>query len=452
MWKATLDEQRRSGRHCFPTAEAAKAHATVWQAALPALLTHAAEVRRARQSLDANRAAYGAIIMDNMRRKGPPLVDAAKAAELRVLLAEKQLVAKQLALKTIAAPLEEERGVPVVNEFKLEDRMENTPFSTSAGDDGIVVRGTEYLGSSTISGTQPAGAPVFSAPVSPSALGGGRLAAFATLYDLFKIRKLVFEFTSMEGSNTGGAVGGAVINDIFEEPSLTVNGDAAIRDLLERPGASVVQLFGNCAFGVNYPQQQVFFTSNTDAPNLSYAGLFELLQVNAIAASTLGLVCVHYELEFLADSSVRSTAATVVVSPNITANFTGLTLTAQQQFFTNSMSGGSALAKGQVAVGVVSTMALGGAPANMWNLVTGEAHYALTLAVGMRIYWRLDAAGTNYLFYPSFGAAVVGHDSATDAGSSADTLVNTVTNAIGASTPSVVFEQVRFYTLPESTK
>jgi len=275
----------------------------------------------------------------------------------------------------------------------------------------------------------------------------------ASLYDLWKIRKLIFEFVSFEGSAVGGAISAGVITDVNEDPYAFISGNAALRDMSERPGATDVQIFGATAFAFETPQQAVYYCANSDVPNLTWAGLFTVLQMNQIAASSIGAITLHYELEFLADSSARTPASSIPAVAGNLANFTALTETANQAFFC-AAGGGSmnvGLTPGFVGSAVINAIVLGGVAAAFFSaLKSGESSEPFSITVGRRIWFRLDGTGSNYLFYPSYGAAVGGHDSATDPGSIGSTIRNTATLATGANTPTLTFEQVSFWTVPET--
>jgi hypothetical protein len=385
----------------------------------------------------------------------------AKASSLQASLQDglKRLAAissHMVDIRTEARKLEHDyvKGVPVVQQYNLDRAMDAVPNGLRPIKDGVCVTGTEYLGSVQISGNQAKGGVIWTQVVSPPAMGGARLANFAQMYDLWRIKKLVFEFISTEPSTTGGAIVSSMVADVNEDPALTLIGDGLIRDCFERPGSRATQIFGNLAFGINLPQQQVFYTSNMDVPNLSVAGILSLVQITQIAAGSLGLVNCHYEIEFWSESAVRISAATISSSINGTVTWgngpfsSGTTFSIQRsawdpfQGLTNSGNGwvGSAIVSSSN-----STIYAG-----FFSLNAGSSEEAVTFGSGRRVWFRYDKQRLLVLFYASYGAAAFGKNNEVDTAAATGGLMITVNNTLSGTNPSAVLEQLTYEQLPET--
>jgi len=357
-------------------------------------------------------------------------------------------------LKEVSASRDEiDHPVPVINTFTLGGEMKKEDEKISQNGDRVCIRGSEFMGTVIFTGVLSPGAPAFAMPVGPNSLGGGRIASFAQLYDLWAVKKLIFEWIPLAPSGDGGAITAYVVSDVFEDPSVDRIGDVAIRDAMERPGSSSGQIFARQAYGVNFPQQAVYYCADSDVPNLTWAGLFSMLCDSSMVATAGGLLMCHYEFEFMSASSERlSSLAAVFQYTSQTLTFISQTLTANQVFFANVASISNAIMPiGTVASMVVSQINLNGVNANMLNLVHGKRLIPFTVVVGTRLWARISANNLLIALYDSWGAACQGHVTQGDPQSDADgCLINVNTTVITAS-PSVTFalEQFRVFTLPE---
>jgi len=231
----------------------------------------------------------------------------------------------------------------------------------------------------------------------------------------------------------------------MDDPSCTESLDVVTRDAIAREGAETNQVFTRAQYAVNLPQQAVYYCANQENPNLMFAGLFSMIEINAIAVNTtIGMVTCHYEIEFLSASSIRFAGQTVRTVSDNTCAITGQTMTINQAFFATIANWGVNLAPGEVGVCVMTSFADGGANVAWRSLRFGDDRETLNLGQGVRLWFRLDSPGANILFFPADGGGLIGHDAATDPGTPSDALINSFTQAIpGVTTMSMT--QIRIW-------
>lgn len=374
--------------------------------------------------------------------------------EKRVAAAEKEVEEKLATVRKLENEIE--KPIPIMNEYEV--KLEAPKVSESRTKDGIRVQGREYISTITTVGGSPAGSPIFGLPLSPAFWGGNRLADLAQLYDLYRVHSLAVVYVPMCASTDRGSIVGTSTGDINEDTGLFLTGDAAIRDAEERPGAQIVPIFTPAAFGINVPQQMTYFTSNSDVPNLSALGMFSMLTTVATSSLTLGSVEVHYDIEFLSESSARSSALTVASLADGTITWPTMGLVAKLAFQIN-VSGWNPFSGlsngGQGWIGELVICSPGVNPLSYTgfaSLLYGDGSRSITIATGTRLWFRMDKSGTFIVFFPSFGEAELGHIVSGDASSPGNCLVNSATNNIATTFPTIAFTACRMFQLPESVQ
>jgi len=474
----TADIIAQKNLHFFSSAEAAKAWGAQAAIALPRMRQAAAQMRHAKHRLDTlkayeadlvKRIAYVKEVYKDSESKytkamSPDIEDlatlmAAQPARIklrddlqaRIALAQKEYDAERAHFHDAAESYE--KPIPVTTSFEIPSKVFKEEERVEPTKDGVLIAGTEFLGSfSTPAITVGGGGSLFTWPLSPAVFGGSRLQAFSQMYDMFRIVAMHFEYIPICPSSTAGALVGYTLSDIMDDPSSTRGGDVVTRDAVSREGAETNQVFKPTVYGVSLPQQALYYTTNQEVPNLMFAGLFNLLEVNPIAVNTtIGLINCHYEIEFLNASSIRFAGTTSRTIIDSSPSFVGLTETINQAFFvTTAQWATPALIPGEIGEGVM-TAANDGANGTTWrSLRTGDDRATVNLGQGIRLWFRLDSAGTNILFYPSLGAAIVGHDAATDPGTPSDAYINSATTTL-AGTASITITGVRIWMVPGST-
>lgn len=440
--------------HHFKSPAHAKAWAQHVNELTPQLLEAAADVRWFAGELQRHRARYYHISqkMIKLRTSVSPSMDieevhlrSARGREIILRCCEREQETVSKVIQAVEARLtlerkrlkelgeEYEKPEPIVTSWEMNSKVFKEEEKVENRKDGCVLKGTEYIGTLATPGISPGpGGSLFAWPLSPAAFGGSRLQAFSQMYDMFKIVSMFFEYTPMVPSTTGGAVCGYTVPDIMDDPCSTRSGEVVTRDAVSRDGAEVNQVFKPAVYGIALPQQAIYFTTNQENPNLMFAGLFSLLEVNALPVSTtVGMITCHYEIEFVSASSVRFTGQASRTFADATPNWSGLTETINKSFFVDPLQWSTpVLAPGEVGEAVVTAFNDGPNPPAWRTLLAGDDRKPVTLQAGTRLWFRLDATAAHYLFFPSLGAAIIGHDSDTDPGTPSDAYVNSVTTAV----------------------
>jgi len=437
-----------SGVHIFKSKEEAKLYAEKMKTVTPQLLEALAQKKEAHAQVHAAKAAYADKLMTS--KLGAP----ARIHD-KIVRAQAYLEKTSEALKKLEEGIS--HPIPVINSFRLDSQMFHEEEKVEKSDDGVIVQGSEFL-SSVVSGVGGSGVPIFCHPLSPVAFGGGRLGAFADLYDMYQWTELIFEWIPTAGSDHGGSVVAFCDPDIMADASNAETGDAALRDATSRPGSEMNQIFLRTAYGVNFPQQAVFYTANTDSPNLMFSGLFSMIKVGAMATQSItdaiGTIIVHYKIKFLQASSLRSTTFMNVYPASGTVLWFGFNQTINQSFYVGAAAWEGTfglLPLGCIGVCTVASFVDVTTPASWRSLRAGESKYAVTVAIGTRLWFRKTPDNNSLLFFPSAGTAIEGHNAATDPGDTSDVLTNSATNVIIVGT-SISFYDVKIWALPDSTQ
>lgn len=344
-----------------------------------------------------------------------------------------------------------EMPVPIATAVQLDSEMQRTEEKVDSRDGATIVAGCVYLNTITTGAQGPqAGSSIFAQPLSPTFFGGSRLTAFANLFDLWRARRLVFEWVPLCPTTETGAVVGYCEPDVMGDPlCVTAPGAANVRDAMARPGAESNSLYVRTAYGINFPQQAWYYTANNDVPNLSIAGVFNLLCVSGLNATTsFGMLLCHYEIEFMQATQTQVSSSIANYYPSSTvALFTGVSLVTNAAFFTTYANFAPAtLVQGTIGVGTVVSYNDQTTNQNWRSLTFGDAKKAVTVTVGTRLWFRLDVSGANVIFYPSLGG-VIGGANPGAASQWGDCFYNTASNAAAAGT-SLTFDELEIFQLP----
>ncbi len=340
---------------------------------------------------------------------------------------------------------------PIATAVELDSEMMKTEEKEESRDGATVVSGTTYLTTlATGSTTLVPGASGFVQPLSPSFFGGSRLTAFTNLFDLWRARKLVFEYVPLCPTTTPGAIVGYCEPDVMGDTQVVSPvGAGTVRDALARPGAEANSVFARMAYGISFPQQAWYYTSNNDSPNLSIAGNFNLLAASTLpAATSYGLILCHYEIEFMQATQAQVASSISNYYPaSMNADFSGAALVIDQAFYCPSSAFAvPGLGQGFIGVGTVSNLNDATTPSIWRNLTWGDARKALTVTYGTRLWFRLDVSGGSVIFYPSLGGAIAGANPSASA-VNGDCLYNANTLTPATSTL-LAFDQLEVFQLP----
>lgn len=354
-----------------------------------------------------------ALARDKAQKFTEEFMGGASAAHQDALNAElDQLETDEKEHREKASGFSEERSVPVVESwtFKPGERMNATEDTSRTSAAGAVAEGTVYLGNAYTAaggdGAQfTAGQDIFCWPLSPMTMPTSELSTLALIYDLYQIEELVLEYIPLVGSDTGGAVVGSCDADISQEPDISEAGGALVRDMLARPGAQANQLFTPAAYKVSFSQQEWYFCSNADAPNLAIPAMFKLVTVQAPSPNkSYGMIVAHYKIKFIQASldraplnAIKGPGAGQLILANTVA---AAGIYAQAAGFPSSISG---LVDGTY-VGtcmITETLTPGGS-----SLDVQSEGKLWTLIAPTRVYYRLAVGGNQVVFYTNMAAAM----------------------------------------------
>jgi len=331
-----------------------------------------------------------------------------------------------------------EHPIPVTTAIKIKHGLNHGEQTESGHGDTIRIRGNAMLGMlATGSPAPPSGSCVFSWPLPPALFGDSRLTTLAQTYDLYKWHSCVMEWVPICPATTAGAVIGFCSPDAMSDATVLDSGNVMLRDAMSRQGSETNSIIERCAYNISVPQQQVYYTADTDVPNLMTAGVFTMVNVASLSPSTtFGILYAHYDLEFSSPTSERATSSDVVTYGVFTASFSTIVLTNNQAYATTlaNMTGLTAgLVRGQIACGTVVEVTDSATPATWRLLRYGEGVATMNVNVGIKLWYRLDVSGVNVIFYPSFGAALNGANPSA-ANQYGDTFYNTTTVTCSAGT------------------
>lgn len=299
----------------------------------------------------------------------------------------------------------EPRDVPLLKDVDLDHAMVRKEEILEKSGDGVIAKGSLFLGSITTTSSLNGGAPLFTQPLSPGLFQGSRLAAFAQLYDLYRWKKLIFEWIPIAPATQAGALFGSCNPDAATDDAFPSAGDAVIREAASRPGAEANQVFERKAYGVSFSQQAWYFTDNLDEPNLSVSGVFSLVPVSSLpTAVTYGLLVVHYECEMMQASQEHASLFAPLGPTSMSFSLSNEVASASIYGVVPAPISGLTNKTTYIGCAVVVGLNLNGSAATFWNLVYDGT--PVSLAIGHRIWFRTTADGAYLLFYGDMAACM----------------------------------------------
>jgi len=347
---------------------------------------------------------------------------------------------------------DEEVAVPTQHTFKISGEMEEKEQTESSKDGETTISGSVFLQavSTGTTANASAGSPLATWPLAPPYFGNSRLTSFAGLYDLYEWLECIIEWRPIVSANTGGTVVGYCQPDIMVDQSVFQLGSAEVRDALSHNGSDLNSLFMYAAYVISMPQQAVYYTANNEVPNLAIAGTFNMDTGNAAipGATALGILFMHYKIRFFQPSAARVGTNNInTISTAQVVAFNAVVLTVNQAFFDVAAALNSIVTtRQQIASLVVESFSDSTTPVSWRTLRYGDGASTMVIGVGTRLWCRMDTTGTSVIFYPSFGAAVIGTVGV--AGSFNDGFYNTATNTTNAGA-SITFNNISVFTLME---
>jgi len=302
------------------------------------------------------------------------------------------------------------KPTPLVYATELHGPIGNSVLHAEPHNDGVRISGTEFVSAvaqPVIDGlTAPA---LLQWPLSPMLWASAGIANAISLYEQYRILEMVFEWIPSVPATTAGTICGACDSDVHSNALLSgVLSSNSVREIMMRPGSEMVSIWKNAAFDVLFPQQQWYYVSDSDEPNLSVPGVFNLMLAstsNSGLATGLGYVVCHYTFELRSmklSSGITMTAApgTVVVQANTGARNAGNgvvlngttypALTADNVIVAGVLSG---FVDGAVSVGTTTSW-------RKWSYP--DSPNPVLLAAGMVIYFRQFTRNGVPNVYPYF--------------------------------------------------
>jgi len=346
-----------------------------------------------------------------------------------------------------------EHPVPVTTAIKIKHGLGHGEQSEQGHGDIVRIRGNAMLGMlATGSPAPPSGSCVFSWPLTPALFGDSRLTTLAQTFDLYKWHFCVVEWVPICPTSTAGAIIGFCSPDVMTDSTVLDSGNVMLRDAMSRQGSETNSVIERCAYNISLPQQQVYYTADTDVPNLMTAGTFQMVSVGSLAPNTtFGILYIHYDIEFSSPTSERVASTDVTTYGTTVLAFNGNALTTNQAFFNGSAQFGSIgtyLVRGMIGCCTVVTVTDVTTPITWRTLRYGEGTANLSINVGTKLWFRVDVANNNVIYYPSFGAAINGANPSA-ANQYSDTFYNTATNTPVAGT-SLTVDFIQIWTLPNN--
>jgi hypothetical protein len=356
---------------------------------------------------------------------------------------------ESLALKQLGEETKETESVPSLEMFHLSAQMDDQKEKEFSSGGNTIISGSLFMQSVFLpAGNIGPGVPLAVWPLHPTFMGDSRISAFGNLFDLYRWKACVIEWRPIVGSSVGGVVAGYCEPDVMADESAITNGSNVVRDALSRPGAEMNSLFYPAAYVINMTQQGILYCANIEVPSLSIGALFNLVTASSglPTATGLGVLFLHYEIEFMQATSSRVNSTLVNGPTALNASFVGVVLTNNGSFWTTSGLFPAFTSRGQIAAMQVSSFVDGATNPNWRILRYGDAGTGTTVGAGTRLWARLDNLGTSVVFYPSLGAAMLGQFSLGGSQSYSDGFYNSATNTgVGNS---ILFDNIVMWSLP----
>lgn len=205
---------------------------------------------------------------------------------------------KQPPRRQMNYPRKDYVDAPVARSYKF--GRNNYRQKTQNNGDRMVISGSDYLTQITTSGVgQIAGDNMYTLDITPALFGtGSRLYNFASLYQFFDFKKLVFEFIPAATTSVTGQIGHYVHPDPTDA---VVTGQDNIRLCIAAKGNDENSLWRKSnATMPRFSQQKTFYTnSNGSDGRLTKQGQYRFIAFTDLAANNLlGTIKCHYVIEY----------------------------------------------------------------------------------------------------------------------------------------------------------
>jgi len=310
----------------------------------------------------------------------------------------------------------EESGAPVAIGSPLKVQMQTEEYTRNTGKNGnVIVSGSEYfcaiglLGAGSVNTN--AGAMLAQFPLHPAAFGGTRLSQEAQQYDLFKWRRLVVEYVPACATTTGGNLVGAASLDMSENLSLPGT-EGTLRAMFARSGCCSAPVWSGFSFELNQTQLEWYsvLIDNSD-PSTTFPGMFNLAAGTDLGTATtqLGIIWIHYEIEFVAPATEEGTDPVVTASQAVVAPDTAAANGALVSWASPGLAAGAALAAGFQDANFVfcGTILAAGTVTPSWNnLVDPAQGVNHVFGPGKVIWFRWNPDTSKYYAYPNMAGVL----------------------------------------------
>jgi len=312
----------------------------------------------------------------------------------------------------------QEKPEPVAVSFRMGNRMEHQEYKETSANGVVTASGSAFLGSLGTVLAIAQGVEIFNAVLCPSMLPDARLKSLSDLYDMYSLDELVFEFISECSTSTAGGFAAWADSDVMADTLFGITGGAFVSAAMSSPENTEWSAYTSAAVGVVLPQQSVYFTTNTDNPNLMCAGVLHLGTIAALIANlTCALVKVHFKVRFSNATGDRLLlgGGFIVGFSGVVSTFTGVVLTVGNTY-ANPIANvvGMIVSPGVVYCGTVVAHTDPGTGATWRSVTYGEGQQTTIIGDGAgqsrRIWFRASGNNTTVVYYASFGAALIGEN------------------------------------------
>lgn len=167
----------------------------------------------------------------------------------------------------------------------------------STNKDGIIEKGTAYLGTVSVTSTTGVGDILNSLEVHPRTCANDMIKFFLNFYEKWKFIKWSVEYVPQVGTNTDGNILMYHDPDVYDAPGLNAN---AIPKGLSASRYADFPVYSKRTVSCKWPKGPQLWTSFDGVDNRNSSAGYVFVMSNSIfsAAKTMGTLVLHYELAF----------------------------------------------------------------------------------------------------------------------------------------------------------
>lgn len=184
------------------------------------------------------------------------------------------------------------------------------------GEEGLLMEGTEYITELSVQSTGTGGSiateqgdVIYVLPLAPRFFPGTRYKRMSTLFQKYRIKRVVFECVPTVPSTQNGALIGFITHDPVENFTIIMDPDVKLRNFMAHHGCHMWNVFnyGNMAYS-NDNTIDWYFTGPSEEPRLEAQGQLFIAAASSYVpfdgsatseSINLCQVIMHYEVEFL---------------------------------------------------------------------------------------------------------------------------------------------------------